>query len=84
MENKKELTISYDVVHDVLGHQENKNVPVQKAAENIFKMIREKAMECSINGVFVSVETVKELENKLTIAAQENKRVSIHDEVTGG
>jgi len=79
-----DITINYDVVHDVLGHQENTNVPVTKAAENIFKLIREKAMECSINGVFVSVETVKDLEDKLTVAAKENKRVSIHDEVTGG
>lgn len=76
--------INYDVVSEIAGHQPNKDVPLVEAATDIFAKVKEKAMECSVNGEFISFQTIDELQNKLKEAAGSGFSIKIFDAVIGG
>jgi len=80
VEDKK---ITYTVVSETAGHKtEVETLPV--AAENIFKLVRNKAMECAINGEFIRFGMVDELQEKLRDAVGSGYSINIFDEVIGG
>ena len=79
-----EQKINYDCVSEFAGHQSNKQVVLQEAAEDIFQKVKEKAMQCAIGGTFISFETIKELEEKLWDANVNNTSIRVYDENIGG
>ena len=76
--------VDYDVVSEIAGHQPNKGVELVKAAEDIFKKVKEKAMQCAIKGEFISFGTINELQAKLKTAAKEGFSIRVYDQVVGG
>ncbi len=76
--------VSYDVVSEIAGHQPNKEVPLVEAARDIFAKVKEKAMECSMNGEFIMFQTVDELQNKLREAVKHGYSIKIFDQIVGG
>lgn len=75
-------TIDYDVVSEIAGHQPNKGVAVEIAAENIYGLCKNKGMECAVDGKFVEFDTVSELKDKLEQA--EGMSVRVFDVNIGG
>ena len=86
MEQKveEEMKIDYDVVSEIAGHQPNRQVPMVEAVKDIFKKVKEKAMQCAVKGEFIQFNTVDELESKLKIACINGYSIRIFDEVLGG
>lgn len=80
----KEMKINYDVVHEIAGHQEHRGVSLIEAAKDIFQKCKEKAMECSIKGTFITFDTIEQLEVKLAEGASNGFRIAIYDEDFGG
>jgi len=79
MEQKAE----YTVVSDVAGHKTvTETVPT--AAENIFKLVTKKAMECAINGEFMRFNTVDQLQTQLQQAVNTGYSINVYDENIGG
>ncbi len=79
-----EITIDYDVVSDIAGHQPNRGVQVVEAAKDIFTRVKEKAMQCAIKGEFIVFDSVEELQTKLTAAAKDGFSIRCYDEDIGG
>ena len=80
----KAETIDYDVVSEIAGHQPNKGVKLVEAAKDIFTKVKEKAMQCAVDGKFINFNTVDELQNKLSEAAGTGFSIRIYDESIGG
>jgi len=79
-----EKKIDYDCVSEFAGHQSNKSVLLQEAANDIYSKVKEKAMQCAIGGTFVNFETVAELEEKLWDAQVSSMSIRVYDEIIGG
>ena len=79
-----ERKIDYDVVSEFAGHQPNRQVLLQKAAEDIFSKVNENAMQCAVGGTFINFKTIKELEDKLWDANVSGISIKVYDEIIGG
>lgn len=77
-------TIDYDVVSEFAGHTKNRGVSVVEAARDIFSKVKEKAMQAAVNGVFISFNTVDDLQEKLSNAAKSGFTIRVFDELIGG
>jgi hypothetical protein len=86
MEQKveEEMFCNYDVVSEIAGHQPNRQVPMVEAVKDIFKKVKEKAMQCAVKGEFIEFNTVDELEEKLKVACVNGYSIRCFDEVIGG
>lgn len=84
MTKEKIKKISYRVVTDVGGDTPYKDIDVVEAAEHIFKLGKEQAMQPTANGVFISFDTVEELAVKLADAFDSGKKIKVYDENIGG
>lgn len=80
----KDITVDYDVVSEIAGHQPNKGVVVVDAARDIFGKVKEKAMQVAIKGEFIEFDTIDELQEKLTNASINGFSIRCFDEVIGG
>ena len=78
------VKVDYDVVSEIAGHQPNKGVQLVEAAEDIFKKVKEKAMQCAIKGEFIQFGTIEELQTKLETAANSGFSIRVYDQVIGG
>lgn len=76
--------IDYDVVSEIAGHQPNKGVVLVEAAKDIFTKVKEKAMQCAVKGEFIQFETIDELQEKLSNAADKGFSIRCYDENIGG
>jgi hypothetical protein len=81
---EQEMKVDYNVVSEFAGHKENRGVNIVKAAEDIFKCVKEKAMELAIKGEFITFQSIEELQKKLEGAVQSGFNISVYDEVVGG
>ena len=81
---QKEVLISYSINSEVAGDKRNVNVPLIEAAKDIFKHVKEKAMQCAIKGEFIQFSSIKELQEKLSMAAQRGFAIHCYDEDIGG
>jgi hypothetical protein len=81
---QEKILVDYDVVSEFAGHQPNKGVVLVEAAKDIFKKVKEKAMQCAVKGDFIEFDTVDELMNKLTSAVKSGFSIRIYDEDIGG
>ena len=79
-----EQTIDYDVVSEFAGHQPNKGVQLVDAAKDIFSKVKEKAMQCAVDGKFITFSTEEELSAKLAEAAKDGFSIRVYDEDCGG
>jgi len=79
-----EVLVSYSINSEIAGDKRNVNVPLVEAAKDIFKHVKEKAMQCAIKGEFIQFSTIKELQEKLTMAAQRGFTIHCYDEDLGG
>lgn len=83
-DNKNDILVDYDVVSDIAGHQPNKQVLLVEAAKDIFRQVKEKAMQCAVKGDFIQFSSIAELENKLASAVKEGFSIRCYDENIGG
>lgn len=79
-----DVTVNYDVVSEIAGHQPNRGVVVVEAARDIFSKVKERAMQVAIKGQFIQFDTVDELQNKLEIASHDGFSIKVFDEDIGG
>jgi len=79
-----ELKVDYDVVSEIAGHQSNKGVVIVDAAKDIFTRVKEKAMQCAVRGEFIQFDTIGELQEKLSGAAESGFSIRCYDEDLGG
>jgi len=80
----EEQKIDFNVVSPILGHQENKGVTIVEAARDIFKRVRNEGMQCAVKGEFIQFSTIKELQQKLEMAAKSGFNICVFDELIGG
>lgn len=80
----EKIKIDYEIVDRMAGHQPNKGVELVEAAKNIFKHVKEKAMQCAVNGDFIEFDTINDLQKKLANAAKNGFSIRVHDENIGG
>jgi hypothetical protein len=76
--------VDYTIVHQYAGDVRHTGIELVNAAKDIFSHVKEKAMQCSIKGEFITFNTVEELANKLSTAMQEGFRIAVYDELIGG
>lgn len=81
---QQEVLIDYDVVSPMAGHQPNRGVKAVEAAKDIFKKVKENAMQCAVKGEFITFTTIAELEKRLVEAAQNGFSIRVFDEDIGG
>ena len=81
---KQECLVDYDVVSEFAGHQKNRQVAVIEAAEDIFKRVKEKAMQCAVKGEFIEFNTIAQLKEKLKNAVSGGYSIRVFDENVGG
>jgi len=81
---EEEYLVNYDVVTQFSGHQPNKGVKLVEAAKDIFRRVKETAMQCAIKGEFIEFNTVDELQKKLQNAVVSGFSIRVHDENIGG
>jgi len=81
---QEEVLVNYSINSEVAGDKRNINVPLIEAAKDIFKHVKEKAMQCAIKGEFIQFGSVKELQEKLSMAAQRGFTIHCYDEDIGG
>ena len=81
---QKEVVVNYSINSEVAGDKRNTNVPLIEAAKDIFKHVKEKAMQCAIKGEFIQFSTINELQEKLSMAAQRGFTIHCYDEDLGG
>ena len=84
MNKNKDIFVNYDLVSEFAGHQKNKGVELVAATENIFRHVKEKAMQCAVKGEFIEFDTVAQLKDKLTFAVKEGYSIRVFDENVGG
>lgn len=76
--------ITYDVVSEVAGHTHNEGVELVSAAQDIFRKVKEKAMQCAVKGEFIEFRSINELQDKLSQASDGGFSIRVFDEVVGG
>jgi len=81
MEN---ILVDYSINSDIAGDKRNKGIPIIEAAKDIFKHVKEKAMQCAIKGDFIQFVSISELQEKLTIAVKNGWTIHCYDEDIGG
>lgn len=81
---QKEVLVNYSVNSEIAGDKRNTNVPLIEAAKDIFKNVKEKAMQCAIKGEFIQFSSINELQEKLSMAAQRGFTIHCYDEDLGG
>ncbi len=80
----EDATVDYTVVHPVAGHQKNTGTSIVDAAKDIFKRVKEQAMQCSVKGQFITFSTIAELQRQLFSAVQNEYAIGVYDEdITG-
>jgi hypothetical protein len=79
-----EVEIDYNIVSEIAGHKSNTKVKMKDAAKDIYKHVKEKAMQLAVNGTFKTFSTIDELENVLSTAIGSNYNISVYDEDFGG
>ena len=80
----KEILVSYNVVTKMAGHQPNKDVPILDAAKDIFRRVKENAMQCAVKGSFIEFKTVDDLVTQLKNAVKSGFSICCYDEDIGG
>lgn len=80
---EEEMLVDYDVTSEFAGHSSNKKVPLAQAAKDIFGKVKEKAMQVAVKGVFVTFNTIDELQSKLADAVNGGYSIRVHDEDIG-
>ena len=81
---KQEVKIDYDVVSEIAGHQPNRGVELVHASQDIFSKVKEKAMQVAVKGEFIQFESIEQLQERLSDAAQNGFSIRVYDEVIGG
>jgi len=81
---QNEVLINYSINSEIAGDKRNVGVPLIEAAKDIFKHVKEKAMQCAIKGEFIQFSCIEELQQKLSIAAQRGFTIHCYDEDLGG
>lgn len=76
--------ISYEIVSETHGHLKKENIEIVSAAEDIFKHVKNKAMQASVKGEFIEFDTVDELASRLEDAAVNNFVIRVYDSLIGG
>jgi len=76
--------INYRVVSEFAGDRTHENVPILEAAQDIFNLVKEKAMEVAVQGKFLVFETVGELVKMLETAAKGMASIKVYDANYGG
>lgn len=79
-----EEKVSYDCVSEFAGHQTFRDVEVVEAAKDIFAKVKEKSMECAVNGEYIAFQTIEELSGKLKDAAVKGVSIRIVDQNIAG
>ena len=74
------VKVSYDVITELAGHQSNQNVDLVTAAKDIFRHVKEKAMQVAVNGAFKTFQTMDELQDILTDATHSKYSIRLYDE----
>ena len=79
-----EICITYDKNSEFAGHQHNENVNIVQAAEEIFKEVKENAMQLTVAGEFMEFDSLDSLKPILLRAHEEGGRIWLCDENIGG
>lgn len=82
MEN--DVLVDYDVVSDIAGHQPNRQVVLQVAAQDIYDKVNKKAMELAVKGEFISAESPQQVAQVLREAQMSGHSIRLYDENIGG
>lgn len=77
---EKEITVDYNVVTEMSGHQPNKNVKLVDACKDIFKRCKEGAQQLSVSGIFKEFDTIEELKIILENSVQNGFTLTCYDE----
>ena len=67
--DNEELEVDYEVVSEFAGNKSNKKVKVTKAAEDIFNLVKTKAMQATMKGTFIEFDNIDDPQDRLEAAA---------------
>lgn len=81
---EENIVVNYSINSEIAGDKRNTNVPILEAARDIFKHVKEKAMQCAIKGEFIQFDNVDELKEKLSFAVKSGFTIHCYDEDLGG
>jgi len=79
-----DVKITYDKNSEFAGHQHNENVNIVQAVEDIFKEVKENAMQLAVGGEFMEFDTMDSLKPILVKAHEDGARIWLCDENIGG
>ena len=79
-----EMTVDYNVVTELAGHQKNKGVSLAEATKDIFARVKNQGQQVAVNGTFRLFDTLEQLETILIEAVTNKKNVSVFDEDHAG
>ena len=80
----KNISITYDKNSEFAGHQHNADVNIVQATEDIFKEVKQNAMQLAVGGEFKEFNTLSELKKELINANNAGSRIWLCDENIGG
>lgn len=81
---EKEICITYDKNSEFAGHQHNENVNIVQAVDDIFKEVKENAMQLAVGGEFKEFDSLESLKPILMTAYDDGARIWLCDEDIGG